>query len=102
MTEPLAIVHRFRRLALVGVAFLHLSVSRGVRTVFGVFYVALLDTFGWSRGATAGAMSLSVVFEALTLPVVGSLTDRLGPCRTLLMGGSILALGLGMAASVKN
>ncbi len=93
---------RFRRVALVGVAFLHLSVSRGVRTVFGVFYVALLDAFGWSRAATAGAMSLSVVFEALILPFVGSLTDRFGPRRILLLGGCVLALGLGMSATISS
>ncbi|HEX9879307.1 MAG TPA: MFS transporter [Candidatus Binatia bacterium] len=102
MKEQQAFADRFRRLTLVAVAFLHLSVSRGVRTVFGVFYVALLDTFGWSRAAAAGAMSLSVAFEALTLPMVGSLTDRLGSRKTLLLGGSVLALGLGMSATIAS
>lgn len=93
---------RFRRLGLVGVAFLHLAVSRGIRTVFGVFYVALLDTFGWSRGVTAGALSLSTAFEALTLPAVGSLTDRLGSRKTLILGGSVLAFGLAMSSTISS
>jgi len=38
-----------------GIAFVVLGISRGMHTSFGVFNVALLDTFGWSRGATAGS-----------------------------------------------
>ncbi len=102
MNQDEASSKRLRRLAMVGVAFLHLGVSRGVRTVFGVFYVALLDAFGWSRAATAGAISVSVAFEALTLPMVGSLTDRLGSRRTLLLGGAVLVFGLGMSATIST
>ncbi len=91
-----------RRYGLVGLAFIHLAASRGIRGTFGVFYVALLEAFGWSRGATAGALSLSIVTEGLSLPFVGSLTDRLGGRRTLTLGGVILVLGLGLSATVSS
>ncbi|MDP6560812.1 MAG: MFS transporter, partial [Candidatus Binatia bacterium] len=82
--------------------FLHLAVSRGLRGVYGVFYVSFLEAFGWTRATTAGAISLSVVFEGLSFPVVGSLTDRLGPRRTLSLGGVVLVLGIGLSATISS
>ncbi len=96
------IASRLKRLALIGASFLHLGVARGIRGTYGVFYVALLEAFGWSRAATAGAISLSIVFEGISFPFVGTLTDRLGPRRTLVVGGSILALGLALSATISS
>ena len=70
--------------------------------VFGVFYVALLNTFGWTRAATAGAISLSLFFEGFSFPFVGSLSDRLGARKTLILGGFILVLGLGLSATISS
>ncbi|MFQ5902481.1 MAG: MFS transporter, partial [Candidatus Binatia bacterium] len=97
-SEPSAL----RRYGLIGLAFIHLAASRGIRGTFGVFYVALLEAFGWSRGATAGALSLSIIIEGLSLPFVGSLTDRLGGRRTLILGGIVLVLGLGLSATISS
>jgi MFS family permease len=91
-----------RRYGLVGLGFTHLGVSRGLHGTFGVFYVAFIEAFGWSRAAAAGALSLSVIVEGLSLPLVGSFTDRLGPRRTLLMGGVVLILGLLFTATVSS
>lgn len=92
----------FKRYGLVGLGFAHLGVSRGLAGTFGVFYVAFIEAFGWSRAATAGAQSLLVVVEGFSLPLVGFFTDRLGPRRTLLLGGVILAVGLGFTATVSS
>lgn len=92
----------FRRYCLVGLAFTHLGVSRGLIATFSVFYVAFIETFGWSRAATAGALSLLIVTEGLSLPLAGSFTDRVGPRRALLLGGIVLALGLGFTATVSS
>ncbi|MCZ6625154.1 MAG: MFS transporter [Deltaproteobacteria bacterium] len=73
-----------------------------MRGVFGVFYVVLLDAFGWTRAATAGAISLSLFFEGLSFPFVGSLSDRLGARKTLILGGFILVLGLGLSATISS
>lgn len=91
-----------KRYGLVALGFIHLAVSRGLHGTFSVFYVAFLDAFGWSRGVTAGAISLAIVFEGLSMPLVGSLTDRLGGRKTLLLGGVVLALGLVLSATVSS
>ncbi len=93
---------RIKRLSLIGASFMHLGVARGIRGTYSVFYVTLLETFGWSRAATAGAISLSIVVEGISFPFVGSLTDRLGPRKTLVVGGTILALGLGLSATISS
>lgn len=91
-----------KRYGVVALAFLHIAVSRGVSGTFAVFYVALIEAFGWSRAATASAISLAIVSEGLSFPFAGSLTDRLGPRRTLVLGGSVLALGLALTATVSS
>jgi len=94
--------YTFRRYGLVGLAFTHIGVTRGLIATFSVFYVAFIEAFGWSRAATAGALSLLIVTEGLSLPLAGSFTDRFGPRRALLLGGIILALGLGFTATVSS
>jgi len=93
---------RIKRLSLIGASFIHLGVARGIRGTYSVFYVTLLEAFGWSRAATAGAISLSIVVEGISFPFVGYLTDRLGLRRTLVVGGSILAIGLGFSATISS
>jgi MFS family permease len=93
---------QFRRYGLVVLAFLHLAVTRGIRGAFSVFYVALLEAFGWSRGLTAGALSLGAIFEGLSFPFVGFLTDHFGGRATLVLGGFVLALGLGLSATISS
>ena len=87
---------------MVALAFLHIAVSRGISGSFGVFYVALIEAFGWSRAATASAISLQIISEGISFPFAGSLIDRLGPRRTLVLGGSVLALGLALTSTVSS
>src|SRR5215813_6838415 len=75
-------------------AFVILGFTRGLHSSFGVFYVALLDTFGWSRGATAGVFSVVLAVDAILSPVVGYLLDRFGTKAIVSNGCLILALGL--------
>ena len=77
-----------------GIAFVVLGISRGIHTSFGVFNVALLDTFGWSRGATAGIFSIVLAVDALLSPVVGYLLDRYGTKRICIAGCFALVVGL--------
>ncbi len=56
---------------------------------FSVFLVPLVEEFGWSRGLTAGALSLSTVVQGLLAPVTGMLVDRVGP-RRVVLGGVVL------------
>ena len=86
----------------VALAFVHIGVGRGLHGTFGVFFVALLDAFGWSRAVTAGALSLSIIVEGIFHPVVGTLTDKLGGRKTLVLGGMVLAVGLACSATISS
>ena len=81
-------------------AFVVLGISRGIHSSFGVFNVALLDTFGWSRGATAGIFSIVLTVDALLSPVVGALLDRYGTKKISVIGCLTLAAGLFLSSQV--
>ena len=83
-------------------AFVILGFTRGFHSSFGVFYVTLLDTFGWSRGATAGVFSLVLTVDAILSPVVGYLLDRFGTKRIVCGGCLILAAGLLLSGSIHS
>jgi MFS family permease len=83
-----------------GVAFVVLGFSRGMHSSFGVFNVALLDTFGWSRGATAGIFSIVLTVDALLSPVVGHLLDRYGTKKIAIAGCLALVIGLFLSSRV--
>jgi len=83
-------------------AFVILGFTRGLLSSFGVFYVALLDTFGWSRGATAGVFSMVLTVDAILSPVVGYLLDRFGTKKIVCSGCFILALGLLLSSTIDS
>ncbi|HEY85778.1 MAG TPA: MFS transporter [Chloroflexi bacterium] len=56
--------------------FVSLIVVFGTRLSFQVFFVALTDSFGWSRASAAGIFSVSMLVFALTAPFFGKLLDR--------------------------
>jgi predicted MFS family arabinose efflux permease len=85
-----------------GVAFVVLGFSRGIHTSFGVFNVALLDTFGWSRGATAGIFAMVLTVDAALSPVVGFLLDRFGIHKIAVAGCLTLIGGLFFSARVSE
>jgi MFS family permease len=84
------------------VAFVVLGVSRGMHSSFGVFNVALLDTFGWSRGATAGIFSIVLTVDALLSPLVGHLLDRYGTKKIAVAGCVALIAGLLLSSRVSE
>src|SRR4026208_2025510 len=83
-------------------AFIVLGFSRGIHSSFGVFNVALLDTFGWSRGATAGIFSIVLTVDALLSPVVGHLLDRYGTKKIAIAGCLALVIGLFLSSRISE
>jgi MFS family permease len=85
---------------IVAAAFGILGLNHSVWYSFAVFYVALLEEFGWSRGSTAGVFSLFVLVVGGSGIAVGRLADRLGPGRVLAGGSVILAAGLAACSRI--
>ncbi|MCK5552626.1 MAG: MFS transporter [Deltaproteobacteria bacterium] len=79
---------------IVGVSFISVGLAYGVWYSFSVFFVAILDEFGWSRSLAAGAFSLFAIIHGTTGPFVGGMVDRFGPRRVILFGSLLLGVGL--------
>jgi len=81
---------------IVAAGFLIMTVMWGTYYSFGIFFEPVLKEFGWTRAATAGAFSLSLVLTGFFAIVMGRLNDRFGPrkvitaCALLLGAGYIL------------
>ena len=87
---------------IVAVSFLTLSIALSVRFSFGVFFVAILNEYGWGRGETAAAFSIAMIVHALFSPVSGYLMDRVGPRRLFPMAATFLAIGLVAARYIES
>jgi MFS family permease len=86
----------------VGAVWVTLAISSGLYFSFPVFFVALLEEFGWSRGATAAAFSISSIVQGVLSPVVGALVDRLGPRRVMLGGACVLGAACGLSSRIDS
>jgi MFS family permease len=65
----------------------------GTYIAFGVFFNPLMEEFGWSRAAIAGASSTAFLSMGIFGVLVGRLNDSFGPRR--LMSAAAVLLGLG-------
>ena len=81
-------------------AFTAFTIGAGLMHSYTVFLIAFIEAFGWNRGETSIAYSVSQLVAGGTSPVVGTLVDRLGPRRLLLLGGGLLVLGLAGSALI--
>jgi MFS family permease len=75
-------------------AFAAFTVGAGLMHSYAVFLVAFIQAFAWSRAETSVAYSVSQLVAGATSPVVGTMVDRLGPLRLLLLGSLLLIVGL--------
>lgn len=78
----------------VAVAFVCLGMAYTVQNSFSIFFVAILDEYGWDRASTALAFSVFTLVYGLGSPVTGALVDRLGPRVVVPLGAVILSAGL--------
>jgi len=87
---------------IVGISFITLALADGVWYSFSVFFVALLQEFGWSRSIAAGAFSLFVIVHSLIGPLAGSMVDRFGPKKVILLGSIFLGMGLALCSLTRT
>jgi MFS family permease len=78
----------------VSVSFVTMAIVSPAWFSFPLFYPPILEEFGWTRGATAGAFSLNLLISAIVSPLVGLLIDRFGPRVVMPIGALLFALGL--------
>ncbi|MGQ9677503.1 MAG: MFS transporter [Chloroflexota bacterium] len=86
----------------VAVAFVCLGMAYTVQNSFSIFFVAILDEYGWDRGSTALAFSVFTLVYGLGSPVTGALVDRLGPRVVVPLGAVVLSVGLFACSQVSQ
>ncbi len=74
-------------------------VGSSIRMAFGVFIYPLSEEFGWSQGSITLAYALSSIVTALASPIAGSLGDRFGARKSMMLGctmfiGGMLLIGI--------
>ncbi|MBI3931416.1 MAG: MFS transporter, partial [Chloroflexi bacterium] len=67
---------------IIAISFVVLAMGTVTRISFPLFYVPLLDEFGWSRAGTATIVSVSGIIYGISAPIAGTLFDRFGPRKT--------------------
>ena len=84
---------------IVAIIALMQMVGSSIRMAFGVFIYPLSEEFGWSQGSITLAYALSSIVTALASPVAGSLGDRFGARKSMMLGctmfiGGMLLIGV--------
>ncbi len=81
---------------IVGLAFLALAVSTGLRSTIGLLIRPWEQEFGWDRAAVSLTASFGFLAYGLAQPLAGRWADRYGP--RLVFAGSLALLGASTAA----
>jgi len=91
--------HGTPRLAFVvlGLAFLLMTLSRGMSETFTVFLLPISIEFGWDRAQTVSVYSIGALSVGLAAPFVGRLFDHSGPRAVYAIG--LLLIGAGFSAA---
>lgn len=69
---------------------------------FQVFFLPLIEEFGWSRASLSLAFSFREMETGIGAPIVGVLVDRLGPRRIIMLSGFVMGLGMMLLALTQN
>ena len=77
-----------------GGCFVAFTLSASLMHAYTVFLLAFVAEFGWTRAEASMAYSVGQVVGGASSPLTGSLTDRLGARRMVMLGGCLLTLGL--------
>ena len=91
------LIHALQRISyahlIAAICFSIQALGVGTYIAFGVFFNPLMEEFGWSRAAIAGASSMAFFCWGLFGVIIGRLNDRFGP--RYLMSVTAVFLGVG-------
>src|SRR3954468_16964540 len=87
---------------ILGVTFLTLLASAGVRAAPGVLIIPLEQEFHWTRATISFAISINILLYGLMGPFAGALMQRFGVRRTTISAMTLLAIGVGLATQVRQ
>ena len=68
--------------------------TTGMRQSFGLFLHPVTIDNGWGREVFSLALAIYTLVQGLGAPLMGSVSDRYGAGRVLVLGGLLWALGL--------
>jgi MFS family permease len=83
-------------------AFLITFITCGVNYSYGVFFLPIVNEFGWSRGLAAVVVLVAGISYAITMPITGILADRYGYKWVLTISTGFLALGMVLSSQIEN
>lgn len=78
----------------VGVTFLTMLVTAGVRSTPGVLIIPIEHEFGWSRATISVAISVNLLLYGLMGPFAAAFFDKFGIRRTMAIALSLLVAGV--------
>ena len=82
--------------------FIIFVVIYGVHYTFGLYLKPILAEFGWSRGVTSGAYSVSWLLQGPSSLLMGWLNDKYGPRIVLSLCGISLFLGIFLTTHIRE
>lgn len=85
-----------------GIGFMVIFLSSSIKTTYQVFFVQMTESFGLDRGGFAVAMAVFMLVFGIASPIVGFLSDRIGPTRTIKLGialAGVAFIGCGLIDS---
>ena len=86
----------------VGGAWIALFVRGGSGLTASVFFPSLMNEFGWTRGMLSLGFTLRTAMMGLLAMVTGTLVDRIGPRRTVILGAIIGGVGTVLLSQVSQ
>src|SRR5215469_2334711 len=86
----------------VGVMFVVILATVGVRAAPGILIVPLENAFGWSAATISGAISLNILLGGLVGPFAAALLQTIGLRRTVLLSLCLLLCGAGGSAFART
>jgi len=86
----------------VAASFLISSVSMGALYCWGVFFLPMIQEFGWSRTIFSGVSLVGGLTYAVFVPMAGWLADRVGYRRVTAITAGIFGLGFVLSSQIQT